>query len=768
VSVVADELVLLIRAEVGQALAGMQAVETKSGNMSGGLKKAGGVAKKALMGFGLAAAGTALVAGKMFVDFEKGMAQIEALVGVPKAEMKELEGAALGMGKQFGVSAKEASEGLFFLKSAGLETSVAISTLEETAKASAMGLGTMEELANTATTAMTNFGLDGTGAFDRIAMAAKLAKADPAALGKIMNENSASAALVNMSYDDMAGTLALLTRKFGDANKAGTGMGGILRKLVKPSEMAIEKLREIGVSSEEFKRMMAEDLPGSLQKLDAAFAANGTSQTEWMGKVFEDGEAIKAAAAVIGTSGAEISEIYGQMGQAQGTLEDGWAIMEDTAAVKFSKMKESIKSGLIPLGETIVEAALPAMQEFSASLGGMVENIGPAAKVIGEVLVKVFKVAADYISLVSRGITSLGAIFGDEGSKQALRYAESMDYLNKKLSEGADPALALANAAMNLAREGDLTKEAFDAMTAAAGLTDEGLANVKATMMGYAETTDDANISTREMKDAFGIAADEIHDSWNVEMEAAAAAVGDLGESVVDLGDDIGPSMQQIAAANADSIAGMIDDFGKIPDAIELSAAELLENLTISSAEYEQYYADLAEAEALGFTNLAAMAQKMGPEYRDILREAVTDPSLGFDLERQYASFGTAATSGLAAGLTSPKALADLAAANATVAARATSSMRKELDIRSPSRVMAKMVGVPMTQGIAMGMKSPAAMAGFKGISNDVLSAVRVEGGGTTTHHTDAQQHISVTMQGGDPHEVAKTIGWELMKRGAA
>ena len=287
--------------------------------------------------------------------------------------MDVLRAAALRMGSDFGVSAGEAAAGLFFLKSAGLETSDAIATLETTAKASAIGLGEMEGLANTATTAMTNFGLDSEQAFDAIATAAKLAKADPAALGKIMNENSASAALVDMSYDDMAGTLALLTRKFGDADKAGTGMSGILRKLVKPSAMATDMLDTIGVSAADFQSILADDLPGGLNMLNDASADSGVSQSEWLGKVFEDGEAIKAAAAVMGTSGAEIEEVFGGMANAQGSLEEGWAIMEETASVKFAKMKEGIMSALIPIGDIVLTHVVPAMGTF---VGWIQKSIG--------------------------------------------------------------------------------------------------------------------------------------------------------------------------------------------------------------------------------------------------------------------------------------------------------------------------------------------------------------------------------------------------------
>lgn len=401
-AVVADELLLVVKSNVTQALAGLSAVEAKAGGLGGAVASGARMAAGAVLGVAAAAGVVGVASAKMAMDFGRDMAQIEALVGVPKDEMAELRDAALNMGSQFGVSAREAAGGLFFLKSAGLETSDAIATLESTAMASAMGLGEMKDLANTATTAMTNFGLEATEAYDNIAMAAKLAKADPAELGRIMNQNSSAAALVGMSYDDVGATLALLTRKFGDADKAGTGMEGILRKLIKPSQMATDALAEIGVSAQDFQKILAEDLPGGLHALDEAFAAQGITQSEWLGQVFEDGEAIKAAAAVIQTSGAEIEEVFAGMDSAAGTLANGWGVMEETASVKWSKAAESIKSALIPVGDIILTYAIPAIVKLAEWLGKGVEwlhNFLSSAQGAGDGLKRVFDIL--FYSIVS-------------------------------------------------------------------------------------------------------------------------------------------------------------------------------------------------------------------------------------------------------------------------------------------------------------------------------------------------------------------------------
>lgn len=368
-AVIADELLLNVKANVTQAMSGLSAVERKGSGIGGKIAGGAKIAGKAIAGVGLAAGAVGVASGNMALDFEENMAKIEALVGVPKDEMDTLKDAALEMGGQFGVSADDAAKGLFFLKSAGLSTEEAIDNMTSAAKANAVGLGTMEDLANTATTMMTNFGVEGETAYDGIAMAAKLAKADPAELGKIMNENASMANLVGVEFDELGGLSALLTRKFGDANKSGTAIQGMLSKIAKPSQMAKDMLDKVGMSTQDLKEQVSKKgLAGALRDLNQDFADQGIATDEWAGKVFEDVEALKGAATIINTEGGEIGEIMGGMADKAGTLEKGWGVMAETGNVKLRKAFEGIKSALIPFGQTLQTLVVPLLETLTGWL----------------------------------------------------------------------------------------------------------------------------------------------------------------------------------------------------------------------------------------------------------------------------------------------------------------------------------------------------------------------------------------------------------------
>jgi len=77
----------------------------------------------------------------MASDFDKSMTQIKTLVGIASDEVDQMGKVAIQMAKDTGVSAKDAADALFFITSAGLRGSDALAVLEQSLKASAIGLG---------------------------------------------------------------------------------------------------------------------------------------------------------------------------------------------------------------------------------------------------------------------------------------------------------------------------------------------------------------------------------------------------------------------------------------------------------------------------------------------------------------------------------------------------------------------------------------------------------------------------------------------------
>jgi len=106
-----------------------------------------------------AAAGTAGV--KMATDLESSFAKIENLVGITGKALDNFKTSVKGVSAVTGQSQQELSEALFTVASAGLRGAEATEVLEASAKASAIGLGDTQQVAQALTGVLQAYAKEG-------------------------------------------------------------------------------------------------------------------------------------------------------------------------------------------------------------------------------------------------------------------------------------------------------------------------------------------------------------------------------------------------------------------------------------------------------------------------------------------------------------------------------------------------------------------------------------------------------------------------------
>jgi len=148
-------------------------------------------------------------------QFETSFAKIQGLVGVTADEIGVLEDAARRLGPQFGISATEAAEALFFITSAGLRGAGATEVLEASLKGAAIGLGDTKTIADLATSAVNAYGesnLGGAQAVDVLAEAVRLGKLAPEELAGAMGQVLPLASNLGVSFDQVGAALAGMSK----------------------------------------------------------------------------------------------------------------------------------------------------------------------------------------------------------------------------------------------------------------------------------------------------------------------------------------------------------------------------------------------------------------------------------------------------------------------------------------------------------------------------------------------------------------------------
>ena len=376
---------------------GLEGAQRALANFQNFAVDVGRVAAAALTAVGVASVREA-------AQFETTFAKIQGLVGLTTDEIDELQKAARDLGPQFGRSATEAGQALFFITSSGLRGADAIDVLEASLKGAAIGLGDMSSIANAATAAMNTYGpsvISGTEAVDALAEAVRLGQFAPEELAASLGRVIPISAELGISLQETLGVIAGLTRGGLNASEAVTGVRGAFQAFLKPSGEANDMLAKFGMSAESVRQSIREKgFLATVVEMREAFGDNEDAIT----KVFGSIEGLNAVLALTGPNLATNTDIIGQMTDGVGILDDAMAIVADTAQQKFDVAMATAKDSLIDIGGAILDDLLPHLASFQ----GWVDENG---ETIETAFINIFGAITDFAE--SEAMASIAAKFAE-------------------------------------------------------------------------------------------------------------------------------------------------------------------------------------------------------------------------------------------------------------------------------------------------------------------------------------------------------------------
>lgn len=377
----------------------------------------------------LAIAGGASV--KMAADFDKSMTQIKSLVGVAGAEVDAMGEKAKVMASETGTSANEAAEALFFITSAGLRGSEAMSVLQASLKAAAVGLGDTKTVADLATSAMNAYGsevLSATDATDVMVSAVREGKLEADELAGSMGRVLPIASAMGVSFDEVGAAFAALSRTGTNAAEAATQIRGIFSSLLKPTTDAEEALTEMGLSSAELRKQLKEKgLLSTLQTLKENFDGNDTAAQ----RVFGNVRALSGIMDLLGANAGTTNQIFERMTNSLGATETAFGELSESAEFKLRKAINETKNSFMETGQVVLESLLPHLQDLAKSITDLFKKFQSLDKdtqknliTLGEVII----IAPLVVSAIGTISTALG------GLAQAVVYLNGSTMLPKLAS----------------------------------------------------------------------------------------------------------------------------------------------------------------------------------------------------------------------------------------------------------------------------------------------------------------------------------------------
>ena len=429
---------------------------------------------------------------KAAADFEASMTKIQSLVGLSAETVQGFEQDVRRLAGTTAQAPKDLADAMFFITSAGLRGAAATETLEAAAKAAAVGLGDTATIADLATSALNAYGesnISATKATDVMVAAVREGKLEAGELAGSMGRVLPIASAMGVRFDEVGAAFAALSRTGTNAAEAATQVRGILSSLLRPSVQAEKALKGMGLSSEGLRKQIKEEgLLATLKTLSEEFAGNEAAAASVFGNI----RALSGVMDLMGANVATTEQIFANMKDTTGALDQAFDATSETAAFKLSQAMANIKQALIDLGNVLIPIVVPVLENLSGivktlatgfgNLPGPIKSTavammtmagaaGPVALGVGKLtgrggrgvlgsLLKVVKAHPKAFIAMGVAATATSLILGGM-RKRAQEAKERMETLQGELIASGDPTVNLTNDFKALAESiGKVTEEA--------------------------------------------------------------------------------------------------------------------------------------------------------------------------------------------------------------------------------------------------------------------------------------------------------------------
>jgi TP901 family phage tail tape measure protein len=348
--------------------------------MTGALRTVGEFAVNALASAGRAVVDFVRGSEEAAKQYQKTMAEIVGLTGTSTQAVGQLSQQVLQLAGPVAKAPQELADALYFVLSSGVDAAHAMDVVTASAKASAAGLGETKIVADLVTSVMNAYGqqnISAAHATDILTQAVKDGKGEPdqyaAALGRVLP--IASAAGVN--FEQVAASIATMTRTGLDANEATTALRGIIGSLEAPVAKTRSALHDMGLSADDVRASIRDrGLLDTLQMLMEKSHGN----LDVMSALVPNIRALTGVLSTVGSQSENYAQILGHMNNAQGATDR--AFQEATKTLDFQEkaLKAAGDAIRIEIGSVFLPYLAAGAKAAAAFAQSLVGHVGPAIK----------------------------------------------------------------------------------------------------------------------------------------------------------------------------------------------------------------------------------------------------------------------------------------------------------------------------------------------------------------------------------------------------
>lgn len=382
-----------------------------------------GIGKK-LLPVSTAVGGLGIATGKMAMDFEDSMADINTLLD-DDSHLKGYEKSVKSISKETGLSIENMADGMYQAISSigdgGEETQKIFNTMAVAAKA---GSAEVSDSVSLISAGMKGYNQVNQETAQRISdlafQTAKLGVTTFPEMAKSMQPLFPLANSLNLSYEDLFGSMATLTGVTGNTAEVSTQLKAVFSNLMKPTGDMQTLIEKYGYSSGQ-AMLESEGFAGMLKIVQQETGG----QADKMASLFSSTEAVTAMTALTGSQFDTFNSKLAQMSSATGATNTAYEKL-NTSGDKMRKAWNNLKVTGLELGQTLITTLAPIIETVAEKVGkfsewfsslneGQRETIVKIAAMVaaaGPLLIMFGKVTSGIGSIISIG----GKLFGGIGN----------------------------------------------------------------------------------------------------------------------------------------------------------------------------------------------------------------------------------------------------------------------------------------------------------------------------------------------------------------
>lgn len=467
-------------------------------DLGGKLETVGGKLNSAgntLIGLSAPIVAFAGYATKAGIDFEQGMAKVQAISGATGSELQALTEKAKEIGESTQWSSTQAAEGLQYLSMAGWDTQSMLSGITpivNLATASTENLGTVSDIVSDALTAFGLSAKDTTEFCDVLAATMANSNTNVAMLGETFQYAAPLAGALGFSMQDVATAAGLMANAGIKASVSGTALRTLFANMGEKIELTGQAFDKTTISTKNQDGSMRDlndiivDLRKGFQQMTEAEKASNaeaiSGKTGMAGLLAvmnaTDKEFNSLRNSIMASTGAtqKMADIMGNTTQgkvnafksklealgiqlADNLLPHINAILDKGMALIdwFSSLDEETQKTIISVGlfATASGGALKIIGGLTSGVGSVVKTLGSFKKALGD-SISATDGATKGIGILANGITKLGigvpqvAVALGVLSAGVVAYNEYQDAMNKKVNEAKEDMSLLERAFLTL------------------------------------------------------------------------------------------------------------------------------------------------------------------------------------------------------------------------------------------------------------------------------------------------------------------------------